>query len=482
MNSSWSRWNGKPSTSGAKPSGKRLRPRIGLLRLAIGFALCILVTCLTVNALKLQPDQKSTQSFVVRNGVRFMVDGRVFYVNGWNSFWLMDQAVEEGGRGRVTEIFRAAASLGLTVCRTYAFHDGDRHALQVSLGIFDETVFEALDWVVVEAQRHGIRLLLSLVNNWRRHGGKTQYVKWAWEEGFGLSASNDSFFFDPSIRSYFKIYLKVYAEFSCNDINEEESPERNRVQRGPNDLCVGVDERAPVCLGRVRRHTSSMFLHLDRLVCLKIYVFGLEEAQEWIEEMAEHVKAIDKKHLLTVGLEGFYGPTSSAEKKGVNPEKWYADVGSDFLRNSKIPAIDFASVHIYPDKWLLQANISEKTSHTYKWMTSHIEDGEKELAKPILFSEFGLSNKNKDFDISDRVTFYKSILDTVYYSAAMDGAGAGALIWQLHILDQMENYNDNFSIVPGESQAIDGLLKEQSCRLMALSHGKNLARTASAIC
>ncbi|XP_042469148.1 mannan endo-1,4-beta-mannosidase 2-like [Zingiber officinale] len=452
MNSSWSRWNGKPSTSGAKPSGKRLRPRIGLLRLAIGFALCILVTCLTVNALKLQPDQKSTQSFVVRNGVRFMVDGRVFYVNGWNSFWLMDQAVEEGGRGRVTEIFRAAASLGLTVCRTYAFHDGDRHALQVSLGIFDETVFEALDWVVVEAQRHGIRLLLSLVNNWRRHGGKTQYVKWAWEEGFGLSASNDSFFFDPSIRSYFKIYLKTILtrKNHLSGIEYREDP----------TIFAWELMNEPRCASDVSGDTL----------------------QEWIEEMAEHVKAIDKKHLLTVGLEGFYGPTSSAEKKGVNPEKWYADVGSDFLRNSKIPAIDFASVHIYPDKWLLQANISEKTSHTYKWMTSHIEDGEKELAKPILFSEFGLSNKNKDFDISDRVTFYKSILDTVYYSAAMDGAGAGALIWQLHILDQMENYNDNFSIVPGESQAIDGLLKEQSCRLMALSHGKNLARTASAIC
>ncbi|KAG6518209.1 mannan endo-1,4-beta-mannosidase 2-like [Zingiber officinale] len=452
MNSPWSRWNGKPSTSGAKPSGKRLRPRIGLLRLAIGFALCILVTCLTVNALKLQPDQKSTQSFVVRNGIRFMVDGRVFYVNGWNSFWLMDQAVEEGGRGRVTEIFRAAANLGLTVCRTYAFHDGDRHALQVSLGIFDETVFEALDWVVVEAQRHGIRLLLSLVNNWRRHGGKTQYVKWAWEEGFGLSASNDSFFFDPSIRSYFKIYLKTILtrKNHLSGIEYREDP----------TIFAWELMNEPRCASDVSGDTL----------------------QEWIEEMAEHVKAIDKKHLLTVGLEGFYGPTSSAEKKGVNPEKWYADVGSDFLRNSKIPAIDFASVHIYPDKWLLQANISEKTSHTYKWMTSHIEDGEKELAKPILFSEFGLSNKNKDFDISDRVTFYKSILDTVYYSAAMDGAGAGALIWQLLILDQMENYNDNFSIVPGESQAIDGLLKEQSCRLMALSHGKNLARTASAIC
>lgn len=67
--------------------------------------------------------------------------------------------------------------------------------------------------------------------------------------------------------------------------------------------------------------------------------------------MAEYVKSIDKKHLLTVGLEGFYGPTSPPEKLSVNPGEWYNTIGSDFIRNSKISAIDFASVHIYPDQW-----------------------------------------------------------------------------------------------------------------------------------
>lgn len=66
-----------------------------------------------------------------------------------------------------------------------------------------------MDYVIAEARQHGIRLLLSLVNNLHAYGGKTQYVKWAWQEGVGLSSSNDSFFFDPSIRSYFKNYVKV---------------------------------------------------------------------------------------------------------------------------------------------------------------------------------------------------------------------------------------------------------------------------------
>lgn len=73
--------------------------------------------------------------------------------------------------------------------------------------------------------------------------------------------------------------------------------------------------------------------------------------QDWLEEMAAFVKSIDKNHLLTVGFEGFYGPSSPPEKLSVNPGEWYKTAGSDFIRNNKISDIDFASVHIYPDQW-----------------------------------------------------------------------------------------------------------------------------------
>ncbi|CAL5359528.1 unnamed protein product [Camellia sinensis] len=47
------------------------------------------------------------------------------------------------------------------------------------------------------------------------YGGKTQYVKWAWEEGIGLNSLNDSFFFDPSIRHYFKNHVKACRNSRC---------------------------------------------------------------------------------------------------------------------------------------------------------------------------------------------------------------------------------------------------------------------------
>lgn len=66
-----------------------------------------------------------------------------------------------------------------------------------------------MDYVIAEARKSGVRLMLSLVNNLKAYGGKTQYVKWAWQEGIGISSSNDSFFYDPSIQTYFKNYIKV---------------------------------------------------------------------------------------------------------------------------------------------------------------------------------------------------------------------------------------------------------------------------------
>ncbi|GJM93149.1 hypothetical protein PR202_ga09679 [Eleusine coracana subsp. coracana] len=83
-----------------------------------------------------------TEPFIERRGARLVLDGRPFYVNGWNSYWLMDQAVEMGTRHRVSRMFRDAADMGLTVCRTWAFNDGTYNALQLAPGHFDERVFK----------------------------------------------------------------------------------------------------------------------------------------------------------------------------------------------------------------------------------------------------------------------------------------------------------------------------------------------------
>lgn len=59
-----------------------------------------------------------------------------------------------------------------------------------------------------EARKYKIRLLLSLTNNWESYGGKKQYVKWGKDAGLNVT-SDDDFFVDPNIKSYFSCHIKV---------------------------------------------------------------------------------------------------------------------------------------------------------------------------------------------------------------------------------------------------------------------------------
>nr|DAD25744.1 TPA_asm: hypothetical protein HUJ06_027212 [Nelumbo nucifera] len=148
---------------------------------------------------------------VGKKGKQFIVNDQPFYVNGFNTYWLMVLAADQSTRGKVTELFQQASSVGLTVCRTWAFNDGQWRALQKSPSVYDEEVFKALDFVVSEAKKHKIRLILPLVNNWDAYGGKAQYVKWGKDAGLNLT-SNDDFFSNPTLKSYYKAHVKAWIQ------------------------------------------------------------------------------------------------------------------------------------------------------------------------------------------------------------------------------------------------------------------------------
>ena len=63
--------------------------------------------------------------------------------------------------------------------------------------------------------------------------------------------------------------------------------------------------------------------------------------------MASFVKSLDRKHLLEIGMEGFYGDTMP-EKKQLNPGY---QVGTDFIGSNLLRDVDCATIHAYPDQW-----------------------------------------------------------------------------------------------------------------------------------
>ncbi|CAN4114663.1 unnamed protein product [Withania somnifera] len=348
-------------------------------------------------------------SFVGVNQTRFVIKNeqqhpktqflpfQELYINGWNSYWLMEESVWESSRFRVSKMLKRGAEMGLSVCRTWAFSDGGGpNDLQLLPGVFNERVFKGLDYVIVEARKHNIRLILSLVNNLKAYGGTAQYMRWAQEAGTNMSSSRDAFFTNPTVKAYYKSFVRA-----------------------------------------------------------------------WIAEMAGFVKSLDQKHLVTVGLEGFYGVEKTGSV-GLNPGKWAASLGVDFIENSAIKNIDFTSVHAYPHSWIKGINPDARVDFLSRWVDSHISEAEKILKKPVLFTEVGFPSSIQKNGLYDRNIFLKIVYDKIYESAKKRKAGAGALVWQL-LVEGMERYGDQFSFIAWKRPSTYKLMVEQSCRLLNAS-------------
>jgi mannan endo-1,4-beta-mannosidase len=65
-----------------------------------------------------------------------------------------------------------------------------------------------LDFVLAEARKYGIKVILSLVNNYDNFGGKKQYVEWARSQGQSIN-SEDDFFTNSVVKGYYKNHIKV---------------------------------------------------------------------------------------------------------------------------------------------------------------------------------------------------------------------------------------------------------------------------------
>ncbi|TKY67924.1 Mannan endo-1,4-beta-mannosidase 1 [Spatholobus suberectus] len=82
-----------------------------------------------------------TPEFVQTKDTELVHNGAPFLFNGFNSYWMMNVAADPNQRYKVSNVFRGASAIGLTVCRTRAFSDGGNQSLQISPGLYNEAMF-----------------------------------------------------------------------------------------------------------------------------------------------------------------------------------------------------------------------------------------------------------------------------------------------------------------------------------------------------
>ncbi|XP_065851521.1 mannan endo-1,4-beta-mannosidase 7 [Euphorbia lathyris] len=367
--------------------------------------------------------------FIRTRGTHFLLNGNLYYANGFNAYWLMYVASDPSQRYKVSSAFQQASSHGLTVARTWAFSDGGYSPLQYSPGSYNENMFKGLDFVISEARRYGIKLILSLANNYDSFGGKKQYVNWARNHGQYLS-NDDDFFRHPLVKAYFKNHIKTV-------LNRYNSFSKIHYKDDPTIMAWELMNE-PRCTSDASGTTI----------------------QGWIMEMAQYVKSIDRNHLVEAGLEGFYG-RSTPQRKNLNPG---IEIGTDFIANNRIPAIDFATLHSYPDQWLSNSNDESQLNFLNNWLNAHIQDAQFVLRKPIMLTEFGKSWKDAGFNNYQRDELFNTVYSKIYASAKRGGAAAGGLFWQL-LVQGMDNFRDGYEIILTQQSSTVNVITQQSHKL-----------------
>ncbi len=387
--------------------------------------------------------EAQTLPFVVKSGAELRAGDAKFYFLGANAYYLMESAAV-GDTSLVNRVLDDATALGFTVVRTWGFYDSpdslNPAVIQYRPGAFHESALRGLDYVVYQAGRRGIRLLVPLVNSWDDFGGMNQYVRWRLQYGGPLARryegrytpadqvavvtggsgrsyrvavsetlGHDDFFSDPIIRGWYEQYAAAI------------------VMR--TNVYSGVRYRDdPAILGWELANEARSSDASGSLV------------STWVTEMSEYLKSVDPKHLVATGEEGFDTITRGYETAAYGDRAWMFDgsAGSSYTANSAAPGIDFAGIHLYSEAWGLPYNAGTA------WIQDHVAIAAA-LVKPLVMGEFGV--------LQFKAPTYDSWLTT----ALLDGV-AGACVWQL--LDSSRSDADGYGVrCPGDDPVCGVLLQ-----------------------
>lgn len=350
--------------------------------------------------------------FVKTNGAAFTLNGQDFYFAGTNNYYLNYKS-----NIMVDDVFDKMIAMNLKVIRVWGFLDGqskDGYVMQPQAGVYDESGFKKMDYVIYKAGLAGVKLVIPFVNNWDDFGGMNQYVSWF------QAGSHDAFYTNPSIKQAYKNYVS----YMLNRTNTYTGVKYK------DDPAIMTWELAnePRC----QSDTTG-----DILV-------------NWADEMSTYIKSIDQNHLVAVGDEGFYRKPGDSDWINTGGE------GVDWIRLISLPNIDYGTYHLYPDHWNKTADWGTQ------WIQSHIADA-KTIGKPAVMEEFGL--KDSSADQATRNDVYKTWTDTVYQEG-----GAGDQFWILTgIQDDGSLYPDydGFRVVPPSTTA--SILASHAAQMNALS-------------
>lgn len=350
----------------------------------------------------------TARTFVSINGHTLYADGRPYYfvgANYWYGGLLGLEKDKHKGIGRLRHELDTLKANGVTNLRLMAGVEGIGlingvmrvgPPLQPEQGKFDDRVLDGLDLVLAEIGKRRMRAVIFLSNNWEWSGGFQQYLMWN-----GL-VSDEYRTKKPTWDELRDIVAKFYSCKACID---------------------GYNEQVRHILSRLNRYTGKRYVDDSAIMAWELAneprpmrPIAAEDYSKWIASSAAFIKSLDKRHLVTIGHEGWIGTESNVIYKAIHSD----------------PNIDYLTIHIWPKNWgwftdgRLADGFARIVSETEKYIGDNAAIAAR-LDKPLVIEEFGLPRDGQSLDPASATTFRDK-----YYGLVLDHIGgniAGANFW-----------------------------------------------------
>ena len=355
---------------------------------------------------------RTTTAFVEVRGTRFEISGKPYRYVGAN-FWYginLGIAGPRGDRARLVRELDRLQAMGVDNLRIMAATEGPdgepwrmSPALVTAPGVLREDVLEGLDFLLHEMRLRGMRAVVCLSNFWPWSGGMSQYLAWAGRGSIPYpppQAGGDWGRYQSYTERFYETPVAVSAQ---RETVRQIVTRFNKLSglRYADDPAIMSWQLANEPRGGTR---APAFRH-------------------WLHESAAYIKNLDRKHLVTTGVEG--------------ETPWPSGSGLDLVRDHDSPNIDYVTAHVWAQNWgwFDPTRVSETYADAVARMRDYIESHERKarsLGKPLVIEEFGIGRDGGSYDplapVTVRDRYYAEVFSLVE-SLARTGAMAGVNFW-----------------------------------------------------
>lgn len=366
-----------------------------------------------------------------------------------------------GSEGRGGDCARLEAeldtlkALGLTNLRVLVGGDGPdgiptrvSPTLQVEPGVYNDTIFRGLDYLLAEMAERNMKAVLYINNSWEWSGGYGMYLEWA---GAGKALI-------PAIAGYVP-FMESVSHFVTNDKAKELF--YNHVRH--------VVSRTNTVTGKAYCDDPAIFSWQigNEPRCFRADSAGQAAFVDFMWETASLIKSLDSNHMVSSGSEGYYGCEADMDL---------------FERIHSCPDIDYMNIHIWPYNWgwvrenTLDVNLASAIEKTDRYIDAHLEVAAK-YGKPVVLEEFGFPRDGflfvKGSPTVSRDEYYRHVFSRVVRSAEEGGLFAGLNFWGWGGLAGQSETNLYWQ--PGDDYCGDPAQEQQGLNSVYLSDRSTVA-------